>query len=76
MRPYGSISLSMKTDKNVYSITELVRIGYPEELIRRLLKSEDFPEIGFRARGKNSKAYFWKDKLDRHLSYMTEVNQL
>lgn len=62
--------------KSVYSITELVQLGYPEELIRRLLKSEDFPEIGFRAKGKNSKAYFWKDKLDAHLSYKTEVNQL
>ena len=62
--------------KSVYSITELVQLGYPEELIRRLLKCEDFPEIGFRARGKNSKAYFWKDRLDRYLSEKTEVNQL
>lgn len=54
--------------KEVYSITELSELGYPFNLIKRLVKSEDFAEIGFRVSNKkNSKAYFFKDRLDRYL---------
>ena len=61
--------------RGVYSITQLLEIGYPEHLIRKLLRSEDFPSIGFRTgNSRNSKAYFHKDKLDRYLRDM-EVNR-
>lgn len=54
--------------KEVYSITELSELGYPFNLIKKLVKSEDFSEIGFRVSNKkNSKAYFFKTKLDRYL---------
>ena len=66
----------MKTQKGVYSIQELTEIGYPVNLIKQLMRSEDFPELGFRTgKSRNSKAYFHKDKLDSYLKKMTEVNR-
>ncbi len=66
----------MKAQKDVYSVVELTTIGYPVNLIKKLLRSEDFPEFGFRTgKSRNSKAYFHKEKLDRYLKKMTEVNR-
>lgn len=66
----------MKTQKGVYSIQELTEIGYPVNLIKQLVRSEGFPEFGFRTgKSRNSKAYFHKAKLDKYLQQMTEVNQ-
>lgn len=51
--------------KEVYSIVELMEIGYPERLLRRILRSEDFAEVGFRDK---RKAFFYKHKLENYLA--------
>ena len=61
--------------KKVYSISELTEIGYPVDMLRRISRSEHFSTCGFRyGNGRNSKIYFYREKLDKFLSLMTEVN--
>ncbi len=53
-------------NKEVYSITELMEIGFPRRLLIEILNREDdFPEVGFRNK---RKAYFYKDKLEKYLA--------
>ena len=59
--------------KEVYSIKELIEVGHSEETLRQLLKCDEFPEFGYRLKGKNSKAYFYRDKMEAYLQKMTEV---
>lgn len=65
-------------EKNIYSINELVKMGYPEQMLRRLLHSDDFSSIGFRLRPRpNSKAYIHKDRLDKYLEHrMDDFNAI
>lgn len=51
--------------KEVFSITELMEVGFPRRMLIRILNSEDFPEVGFREK---RKAYFYKDKLEKYLA--------
>lgn len=50
--------------KEVYTITELMKMGFPERVIREVSRSENFYEIGFHS-GKT--AYFFLDKLKKEL---------
>lgn len=52
--------------KEVYSITELMEIGFPRSLLIQILNTEDvFPEVGFRNK---RKAFFYKEKLEKYLA--------
>jgi len=51
--------------KEVFSITELMEVGFPRQMLIRILNSEDFPEVGFRNK---RKAFFYKDKLEKYLA--------
>lgn len=54
--------------KEVYSIAELVEMGYPKNMLKNLSHSDNFSSIGFRlASSRNSKTFFYKEKLDRFL---------
>lgn len=54
--------------KEVYSIAELVEMGYPKNMLKNLIHSDNFSSIGFRlASSRNSKTFFYKEKLDRFL---------
>lgn len=54
--------------KDVYSIRDLIDKGYPERLIRILIKSDHFSEYGFRmGKTKNSKAFFYLPKVERFI---------
>ena len=54
--------------KEVYSIAELVEMGYPKNMLKNLIHSSNFSSIGFRlASSRNSKTFFYKEKLDRFL---------
>ena len=53
----------------VCSITQLVGMGYPDRKLKKYLHHERFSEIGFRnTDAPNSKAYFYKDKLDKFMA--------
>lgn len=52
-------------NKEVYSITELMEIGFPRSLLIQILNTEDFAEIGFRNK---RKAFFYKEKLEKYLA--------
>lgn len=61
-------------NKEVYSITELMEIGFPRSLLLQILnRPEDFPEIGFRNK---RKAFFYKDKLENYLAKEERVKCL
>ncbi len=66
----------LRLKKEVYSITELVDMGYPKKMLKKLLHSEDFSRFGFRTSpAKNSKAYINKEKLDRFLEHQMDEQQ-
>ena len=59
-----------RVTKGIYTVTELVEIGYPKQMLRHLLHSEDFSTFGFRLTpAVNSKAYINREKLDRYLEH-------
>lgn len=61
-------------NKEVYSITELMEIGFPRSLLLQILnRPEDFQEIGFRNK---RKAFFYKDKLEKYLAKEERVKCL
>ena len=61
--------------KEVYSITQLVEKGYPEKMLKQLIHSREFSSIGFRlASSRNSKTYFFKDKLDKWIERQMDEN--
>lgn len=52
--------------KEVFSISELMEIGFPRSLLLQILNNEDaFPEVGFRNK---RKAFFYKEKLEKYLA--------
>ncbi len=58
----------MKVAKGIFSITDMVEFGYPEDMLRKLSHSEDFSRFGFRSSDKkNAKIYINKEKLERFL---------
>ncbi len=58
----------MRVGKDVYSASELREMGYPDRLIRTLVKSDHFPEFGFRlGTGRTSKAFFILPKMTRFI---------
>ena len=59
--------------KEVYSITELMEIGFPRNLLIQILNTEDFAEIGFRNK---RKAYFYKKKLEQYLAKEERIKWL
>ena len=62
--------------KEVYSITELVEMGYPKNMLKNLIHSDNFSSLGFRlAASRNSKTFFYKDKLDRFLEHQMDEQQ-
>lgn len=62
-----------KVARGVYSLSELVEMGYPELMLRKLLHSDDFSRFGFRLTpAVNSKAFINKDKLDRYLEHQMD----
>jgi hypothetical protein len=65
----------MKTliEKQIFSLSQLVAMGYQKEMLQRLIHSEDFSRFGYRVSDKpNAKAYIHKDKLDRYLERMMD----
>ena len=61
--------------KEIYSITQLEEKGYPKKMLRRLIHSKDFGGIGFRlACSKNSKTFFYKDRLDKWIEQQMDEN--
>ena len=53
----------------VYSIKQLVQMGYPERKLKNYMHHERFSEIGFRTSDAlNSKVYFYKDKLNKFIA--------
>ena len=66
----------LKLKKEVYSITELVDMGYPKKLLKELIHSDNFSSIGFRlASSRNSKTFFYKEKLDKFLAHQEDERQ-
>ena len=66
----------LRLKKEVYSITELVDMGYPKKMLKELIHSDHFSSIGFRlAASRNSKTFFYKDKLDRFLEHQMDEQQ-
>ena len=62
-------------NKNVFSISQLEEMGYPKKMLRKLIHSEEFSSIGYRlASSRNSKTFFYKDKLDRYLERQMDEN--
>ena len=62
--------------KEVYSITELADMGYPKKLLNGLIHSDNFSRIGFRlASSRNSKTFFYKEKLDKFLAHQEDERQ-
>lgn len=62
--------------KEVYSITELVDMGYPRKMLKNLIHSDNFSSLGFRlASSRNSKTFFYKDKLDKFLEHQEDERQ-
>ena len=62
--------------QEVFSITALEQMGYPKQLLRSLIHSEDFSSIGFRlASSRNSKTFFYKEKLDKFLAHQEDERQ-
>lgn len=57
--------------KPVMALGDLVKEGYPEGMLRRISKSEDFPLVGFREDGKKTKIYFYVSKLEKYLERRT-----
>ena len=52
--------------KILFSITELEEMGYQKKLLSKALHSQDFSTMGYRlACSRNSKTFFFKDKLDK-----------
>lgn len=52
--------------KILFSITELEGMGYSHKLLSKALHSQDFSTMGYRlACSRNSKTFFFKDKLDK-----------
>lgn len=64
--PYGRVGREMVV-KSVMSITELVNEGYPESRIRKISRSDDFPQVGFSTGKKRKTYYFHREKLDKYL---------
>ena len=66
----------LRLKKEVYSITELVDMGYPKKMLKELIHSDHFSRIGFRlASSRNSKTFFYKEKLDKFLEHQEDERQ-
>ena len=66
----------IRLKKEVYSISELVDMGYPKKLLKQLIHTDEFSRIGFRlAESRNSKTFFYKEKLDRFLEHREDERQ-
>ena len=53
-------------EKVVFSKAELEGMGYTKVLLSKALHSQDFSTMGYRlACSRNSKTFFFKDKLDK-----------
>ena len=66
----------LQLKKEVYSITELADMGYPKKLLTGLIHSDHFSGLGFRlASSRNSKTFFYKDKLDKFLEHQEDERQ-
>ena len=63
----------MESYREVYSIPELTKKGYPKALLEQLAHSEDFPAIGFTSGKAKKRFYFFKDKLEAYLERRTEL---
>lgn len=62
--------------REVYSITELADMGYPKKLLKDLIHSDHFSGLGFRlASSRNSKTFFYKEKLDKFLARQEDERQ-
>ena len=63
----------VKVARGIYSLSELAEMGYPELMLRKLLHSDDFSRFGFRlTSARNSKVFFYKDRLDKYIERMTD----
>ena len=65
--------MKQATDKNICSMSELKSMGYPG--LNTLANSEDFSEFGLGFRltsARNSKVFFYKDRLDKYIERMTD----
>ena len=58
-------------EKEVFTIPDLVEIGYPEKVLREIARSENFADVGFKS---GRKAFFRKDLLNKELQRRTRVN--
>lgn len=59
--------------KEVYSIAELMEVGFPRNLLIQILNTEDFAEVGFRNK---RKAYFYRNKLENYLAKEERIKWL
>lgn len=59
--------------QEVYSISQLVPIGYARSILYEVARSEDFTLAGgFRGTGRRTKIYFNREKLDKYLRKRTD----
>ena len=58
-------------EKEIYSIPDLVKIGYPEKVLREISRSENFADVGFKS---GKKSFFRKDLLNKELQRRTRIN--
>lgn len=59
-------------EKEIYTIPDLVEMGYPEKLLREISKSEDFPDCGFKS---GVKSFFYLPELKKELKRRTIVGK-
>lgn len=57
--------------KEIFTVSELEAIGYPEKVLREISRSEDFYKVGFRS---GRKIYFHKGKLEKHIERREQIN--
>lgn len=55
-------------EKEVYSISELVEMGFPRQKLEKVAHSENFPDCGFKS---GRKAYFFLPDLKKELKRRT-----
>ena len=59
--------------QEVFSIQQLIPIGYPKAILYQVARSDEFTDAGgFRGEGRRTKIYFNKTMLDEYLRKRTD----
>jgi hypothetical protein len=59
--------------KEIFSVNQLSKMGYPLRMLQTLVYSDDFSRFGFRTgTGRTSKYYIDRRKLDRYLEHQMD----